>query len=71
MAQLGDLLGVPIHVPTPPDFHFCTQLYGSHLDIYDCLHAVEQLPRGHLPMPFQEGSMHSPYSLPLLGSGGR
>lgn len=71
MADLGNLLGVPVHVPTPPDFHFCNPLYGSDLDIYDCLRAVEQLPKGHLPMPFQEGSVHSSHGLPILVSGGK
>ena len=51
--------------PVPPDFHLCSEAYGTHLSLAACRVAASSLPGGSTPVSFSLTTEGHPVSFPI------
>lgn len=56
--------------PTPPDFHSCDAVWGTGVQLSDCLKAAATLPVGDQELPYRVGGPPGDFVLPLSVSHG-
>ena len=57
--------GWPVTAPTPPDFHSCSEVYGTELWPMDCGLASGLLPHGQDPVTYRLSQTNVPNALEL------